>query len=277
MRGIKRKNLGELLLLARWLPARLTAAVTLPPNNPRDFPLYEAWKSLARETGARVIFEAGISDSLDALYARARTVVTTSVKEGFGFSFLEPLARGVPVAGRRLSSVVPDFEAAGLSYPGLYSGISVPGDFFSIDAFGVRLDAALAAVAKTFSEAFGGKPDWLAERMVRVRDAALAEGESDFGVLDAAAQSEVLERLFRNPGASGGLEEANPFLPSWWDVPPPGPSDSVGLAEYSPERCGQLLAAAYERTASRGGGPAPDRETLAREFLTAEGFSCHGL
>jgi len=277
VRGIARKNLGEFLLLARWLPPGLSGAVTLPPNNPKDFPLYEAWKSLARETGVPVSFEAGQTAPLDDLYARARAAVTTSVKEGFGFSFLEPLARGVPVAGRRLPSIVPDFEAAGISFPGLYPALRVPEGLYSREAFGVRLDAALASVSAAFSAALGGEPDWLSGRMARVREAALPEEGADFGVLDTAAQAEVLGRLYRDPEAAAALEAANPFLPSWWDLPAPGPTDLAALSGYSPALCAGRLAGAYERTLAGGGSPAPDRRILARELLVPEGFFCPGL
>jgi len=277
VRGIARKNLGEFLLLARWLPPGISGAVTLPPNNPKDLPLYEAWKSLAGETGVPVSFEAGLSSSLDALYARARTAVTTSVKEGFGFSFLEPLARGVAVAGRRLAAVVPDFEAAGISFPGLYPAIRVPDGLFSREAFGARLDAALASVSEAFTAALGGEPDWLSGRLARVREAALPEGRADFGVLDPAAQAEVLGRLYRDPEAASALEAANPFLTSWWDLPAPGPSDLAALSGYSPARCAERLAGAYERTLAGGGSPSPDRRILARELLVPEGFFCPGL
>lgn len=276
VRGIPRKNLGELLLLSRWLPRGLSAAVTLPPSNPKDRPLYEFWKSRARETGARVAFEVGLSFSLDALYARTRTAVTTSVKEGFGFSFLEPLARGIPVAGRRLSSVVPDFEAAGISYPGLYAALRVPEGLFSRQAFENRLDAILESVSRALSAALGYKPAWLGERMDSVRKSALSSEGADFGVLDAAAQDEILERIFRDPEAESALETANPFLKSWWEVPPP---DSCRAPdEYSPSRCEDRLVEAYGRTAAAAGsGPAPDREALVRALLVPEGFFCPGL
>jgi hypothetical protein len=45
----------------------------------------------------------------------ARTVLTTSLKEGFGFSFLEPWTAGIPVAGRRLEAVCLDFEDEGVA------------------------------------------------------------------------------------------------------------------------------------------------------------------
>jgi hypothetical protein len=277
VRGIRRKNLGELLLLSRWLPSRLSAAVTLPPNNPRDWPIYEAWKALARELSFPVSFEAGVSSSLDSLYARTRAVVTTSVKEGFGFSFLEPLARGVPVAGRRLSSVVPDFEAEGLGYPALYPAIRVPTSLFDARAFGRRLDVALDYVSVSISEALGGSPDWLDGRMREVRATALSESGADFAVLDETAQVQVLERLSREGDCASELSVGNPFLASWWEAPDPGDSDAEALAAYFPERGAERLKGVWERTRAGEVSPAPDRELLARALLTAEGFFCPGL
>lgn len=277
VRGIRRKNLGELLLLARWLPRGFSAAVTLPPNNTRDFPVYESWKTLARELGSPVVFEAGLSSSLGSLYARCRSVVTTSVKEGFGFSFLEPIVRGVGVAGRRLSSVVPDFEAEGLSYPALYPAIRIPLDFFDAPAFAERLEAALGSVADAVSDALGGRPPWLDERLREVRAAALPESEADFAVLDETAQTQVLRRLYRNGVDAESLAHVNPFLESWWEAPAPAPSDEAALAAYSPERSADRLLGAYERTVAGGVGSAPDRGRLARALLKPEGFFCPGL
>jgi glycosyltransferase involved in cell wall biosynthesis len=277
VRGIRRKNLGELLLLARWLPPGFSAAVTLPPNNPRDFPVYASWKTLARELGSPVVFEAGLSSPLDSLYARCRSVVTTSVKEGFGFSFLEPLVRGVGVAGRRLSSVVPDFEAEGLRYPALYPAIRIPLDFFDAPAFAERLAAALDSVAAAVSDALGGRPPWLDERLREVRAAALPESEADFAVLDETAQTQVLRRLGRKGDDAESLAQVNPFLESWWEAPAPAPSDEAALAVYSPERSADRLLGVYERTVAGGAGPAPDRDRLARALLKPEGFFCPGL
>lgn len=274
VRGIRRKNLGELLLLARWLPRGLSAAVTLPPNNPRDFPLYEAWKTLAREMDMPLAFEAGLTSSLDSLYARAKTVVTTSVKEGFGFSFLEPMARGVPVAGRRLESALPDLEAAGLAYPGLYRAIRVSRDLFDEAGFARRLDVLLESVSGAFAAALGRRPAWLEGRMAEVRAGALPDTGTDYAVLDETAQVQILERLRHDPEAAGEVEAANPFLSSWWDVSPP---DRSALSAYSPESGAERLRLAYERTISRPGGPAPDRDALARALLTVEGFFCPGL
>ena len=59
VRGIRRKNIGELVLLASLFAERAAWIVTLAPQNPVEKGPYETWKKFVREIGAPVIFEAG--------------------------------------------------------------------------------------------------------------------------------------------------------------------------------------------------------------------------
>ena len=71
VRAIRRKNLGETLLLSRFLPNKTQIAVTLPPTNIRDLKCYNFWRHAAREFKAPILFEAGLRDTLPDLYGKS--------------------------------------------------------------------------------------------------------------------------------------------------------------------------------------------------------------
>ncbi|GAB1484044.1 hypothetical protein MASR2M78_28610 [Treponema sp.] len=48
VRAIRRKNIGEALLLSLFLPPNRTIAITLPPTSSRDEKVYLHWKDLAK-------------------------------------------------------------------------------------------------------------------------------------------------------------------------------------------------------------------------------------
>lgn len=300
IRGIRRKNLGETLLLSLFMSPGGRIGLTLPPTNPRDVGPYERWKETAGRLGAPVSFGLGLEAGLDELYARASAVLTTSVKEGFGLSYLEPLARGIPVMGRRIPRIVSDFEAEGLSFPAMYERLVVPAAFFDGDAFRSRLASVAEAALRDF-----GRPDGaLAARMA---DAVLEGGETliagtslpgtppagpppavdpptgtlsagdpptgtlptgpDFGRLDEQAQAEALSSIAaskRNREAFLGL---NPFVEAWDRARPelPGPE---ALAPWSEAVYQERLIALYQRARKASGGAAPDTRKLLDIYLS---------
>ncbi len=284
VRGIPRKNLGEALLASLFLPEGLELAVTLPPSNPLDLPDYERWVSLAARLGLRARFGAGLSASLDALYARSRAALSTSVKEGFGFSFLEPLARGLPVAGRRLESVIPDFEDAGIRFPSLYSGIAAREGLFDRAAFDARLDALLDRVAASYREAFAAYGRralaTVAEILERTR-ARYGNPVLDFAALDAEAQSELLARAAADPGIRAAILEDAPFLAGLADADAPGDPDRAALENaYSPDKAGAVLLAAWRGAAAAAraaAGKSPDPVSLFRSLSKPDSFSPRGF
>jgi len=59
VRGITRKNLGEMLLWSALAGERAEFGTTLPPLNPEQQPIYRGWRALAAELGLRCVFETG--------------------------------------------------------------------------------------------------------------------------------------------------------------------------------------------------------------------------
>jgi FMN phosphatase YigB (HAD superfamily) len=128
VRGIRRKNLGEMLLLSALAPEGTYFAVTLRPKNPVEAASFDRWRRLAESLGLPCRFDIGSPreeggygcDFKDAL-AAADAVLTTSVAEGFGMVFLEAWLAGKPLIGRDLPEITREFKAAGMRFRSLWT------------------------------------------------------------------------------------------------------------------------------------------------------------
>jgi glycosyltransferase involved in cell wall biosynthesis len=125
VRVIRRKNIGEFILLAVIFSGKAGFVVTLPPRNPEEILYYNRWKEFCQENAIDVIFEAGETIDFKELLAISDFCVTTSIKEGFGMVFLEPWLVGTPVIGRSIPCVIQDLQQSGLEFPRLYGSIIV--------------------------------------------------------------------------------------------------------------------------------------------------------
>ena len=192
VRVIRRKNVGELLLLTQLAPPRTTFGVTLPPLNPIERPSFEAWKTLARRRELPVLFDLGETEGVgfrDNL-AAADAILTTSVAEGFGMVFLESWLANRPLVGRDLPEISADFKQAGVRYPFLYDRVRVPVDWVGWQ----RLSDALRSVYESVTTSFGRPPT-----RRDVFDEALRQltpdGCIDFAKLPRALQLETIEAV----------------------------------------------------------------------------------
>lgn len=126
VRGIRRKNTGEFILLAHMFGEQANFVMTLPPENPAEKKPYDRWKQFCDEKQIAVTFEAGLKTDFINLITSSDFCITTSVREGFGMVFLEPWMMSTPVMGRNLKNITKDLLKEGLSFPGLYNFIRVP-------------------------------------------------------------------------------------------------------------------------------------------------------
>lgn len=134
VRGIRRKNIGEFILLAHMFSTSANFVITLPPENPAEKKQYDRWKQFCDEKQIPVTFEAGQKTDFINLITSSDFCITTSVREGFGMVFLEPWMMSTPVMGRNLKNITKDLIKEGISFPGLYNFIRVPvkGDLVDI-------------------------------------------------------------------------------------------------------------------------------------------------
>lgn len=272
VRGIRRKNLGEAVLLSLFVRPGGSIGVTLPPANPRDFPYYDGWVRMAASIGAPIRFGLGLEHDFDGLYAQARAIVTTSIKEGFGLSYLEPASRNRITIGRRLPRVLADFEESGLSFPALYDSLAVPRELFDEDGFATRVADAVrnAAAAYGIDEAGSGLSSSVVDSVLG------GSGQPDFGRLDEVAQSQVLLSLMGDSKSRAAFIAMNPGMDAWDAVAESlEPPSRESMSPWSEEAYGAHLKALYEGVLIRGGGAAPDKSRLLGEYLKPEAF--HGV
>lgn len=137
VRAIRRKNLGECILMAVLFSETCTFVVTQPPKNPAELPAYNRWKQWCNQQGIAMKFEAGEKIHHEELIGISDFCITTSMQEGFGMAFLEPWLAGRPVIGRNLPCVTADMKTAGIGLPGLYdrllTGPEGTADFGTLD------------------------------------------------------------------------------------------------------------------------------------------------
>jgi glycosyltransferase involved in cell wall biosynthesis len=268
VRGIRRKNIGEAILLSAVLPGSL--AITLPPRDPADLLRYDAWRSFSREQGLPVVFDAGRERPLGDLLGDADGALSTSLNEGFGFALLEPWTAGVPVAGRRIEHVCADFEEAGVRFPGLYRSLPVDVDLFDAAAFRERWEAALGDSFAAF-----GRP-LVAEARARAA-AALAEGGVvDFGALDETAQREIISRACADAHARRRLDSpAMEGLRRALHEPGAGlvEKNRAAIADaWGAPRISRRLFQVYGEVRGRAVKHHPDRDALLDFFLDPARF-----
>ena len=205
-RAIRRKNLGEFLLLSLLGEDRLRYGVTMAPRNPAARPGYERWVRLARELDLAVDFEVGADTTMPfpELLKRACGTVTTSVAEGFGLAFLEPWLAERPVWGRNLPEITAEFAAAGVDLGRLYERLEIPVDWIGRRRLADLVERSLPP----FRAAYGASCD--GSHVGRALKAWLRAGHVDFGRLDESLQEHVLRRVATSVAARRRLADYAP-------------------------------------------------------------------
>ena len=204
VRGIRRKNVGEFVLLCRWMGESRYGGLTLCPDTPVEKRSYLRWKELAARLAPRAVFDAahhpGVSfaDNL----AASDFVISTSVAEGFGMAYLEPWLAGRRVVARRLPTVMDDFVASGIRLPDLYDGVPIPGDRTWLTRCREESSRAETESWTTVAEAF--RPS-----LSRPSD---SHDSIDFARLTPARQVEVLRRMDADEGFESDVQQRSEQL-----------------------------------------------------------------
>jgi hypothetical protein len=206
VRALQRKNIGEALLLSLFIPHGKTVAITLPPTTERDIRIYRNWMDFVRELELPVEFELGLHTSLEDSYGSALGIITTSVKEGFGFSYLEPWTAGRAVLGRRINYVCRDFEQAGVQFDSLYSTLDIPLVYISSTILREKIEHTMMSVYKRF----GMDPP---RYIIKMMDEDMTSRDvMDFGRLDEKTQGGIIRILASNRRVFQDIADINPFL-----------------------------------------------------------------
>lgn len=264
-RAIRRKNIGEFLLLALLSEDPAQHAVTRAPRNPAERTAYEQWVRFAAETRLNIQWEYGAQcPSMQAVYQSAASVLTTSVAEGFGLVYLEPWLAERPLAGRNLPHITRSLCDNGLDLSALYTQLNIPLEWIGIPP----LRSALQNACTQRAQALGIPPD--PDEPERLLHAITPRNTIDFGRLNETMQRTVIRHLADSPADRALLTEQLP--------PPASPhivrhNRRIVTEHYHPDRYGQRLTALYAQPRAAGPLAHIDPQHLLRAFQQPETFT----
>jgi glycosyltransferase involved in cell wall biosynthesis len=279
VRGIRRKNLGEALLISALLGDRAEFGLTLPAIQPAERPSYLFWQDCARELDLPWHFEMGLCDHFSWADNRvaADANLTTSVAEGFGLIFLECWLAGKPLIGRELPELSGDFTAIGLRFPHLYQRLSVPIDGFPVDEWKSKVLSQFSQTIAAY-----GLPSKSDERLSTLFDAAMDAGQVDFSHLPRESQRRVVNRAAGDSAFRENILELNPLLLALerdlTDNPQLVEENAACIQQsFSLENCGRQLLQVYqcicESSDNQFRKGLEDPDSILRSFLTLDRFS----
>lgn len=134
-RFLRRKNIGEAVLLTRWLQPDACLVTTAGVSSQEEEKYARRLEEAAKQGNWPVRFRLlsgrdGRAPTVPALMCASENVLLTSVQEGFGLPFIEAAALGLPLLARRLKNVEPDLLRLGFQFPGTYDEVLIPPEMF---------------------------------------------------------------------------------------------------------------------------------------------------
>ena len=261
-RGIRRKNIGELLLLALIFGNRIDFATTLTPENPEWKKVHDFWGSAVQELEVPVTL--GIADTGEYEFADlvgwSDFIVTTSIAEGFGLAFLEPWIANRCVFGRDLPDITSDFSKNGLKIVNLYPRIGFPIEWLEEKILYSEIESML-------------RRSYLAYDCHMPRNAVkqtwkawVGNGRIDFGVLNEELQMTVLRKVKKDPVLLDQMRVPTLSLCSESEI---RAARQVVEKVYSLNHYGEQLESLYDKVVSSATSKVKHLETskVLKQFL----------
>lgn len=281
-RGIRRKNLGELVFLSALAPAGTRFAVSRAPLNPEALPIHDTWRRFASRQRLPIAFDvvdrfapvAGAASDFESWLSHATHFITTSVSEGFGLTFLESIALGKPLLGRNLPHITAEHARHGIHAGDLYDRILIPADWIDLTILRDYLNTTLERNHRAYRRPVSAKTS--ATALTALSDG----GWLDFGNLPEPLQQGVIERLAdphcrRVPLVSkaGETHAAQDWLAAALTNRTPTATPDQ-LTPYSPENYQKSLGALYSELMDQPPSPPDHLSTSAilDACLTPESF-----
>jgi len=271
IRAIRRKNIGEALLLSLFFKAEETLAITLPPNSPDDIRSYAGWKTYAQTMNLKVVFDAGVTQNFSDLVHCARSLITTSITEGFGFSFLEPWTAGKMLWGRKLPDICPDFEASGICLDHLYTRLNVPLEWIDQQKWFNTWYSCVCRASAMFNISIDSGTIEKAFKKIAAQD------NVDFGLLNESFQKTIISIVLSDSKSRERLIGLNPFLTA-----PGAVADMEALIQHNKDAVKRnyhqtvyrdTLADIYAKVAKVNVRQQIDKSVLISDFFNLENFS----
>jgi glycosyltransferase involved in cell wall biosynthesis len=212
-RVLRRKNIAEALLLARWLRPEAWLVTTGGVSSAEEKPYAETLAAAALAHGWRLRLgilhgDESQKPSVPELLAASEAVLLTSVQEGFGLPYVETAAARRPLVARELPNIAPDLAEFGFTFPQSYRELRVDPALF--DWRGERerqagLYAEWKGLMPRAAAKLAGKPAMLA--------AGRKPSPLPFSRLTLTAQLEVLAQPIKQSWER--CVPLNPFLLTW--------------------------------------------------------------
>ncbi len=279
VRGIRRKNLGEILMLATLAPAGTRFAITRAPRNPQALRIHDGWRRFAAEMQLPVSFDVvdrespvqGAGTSFHEWLAHATHLTSTSVSEGFGLVFLESIAWEKPLLGRALPHLENDHAGHRIRSGSRYQRILVPMQWLDHDVF----DACLTQTMQKTWHAWNRElPTTSSARTQDMTDHA------DFGNLPEFLQQHVIRQVMQPENSdllqvttADGLQAARTWLAHALVTSTPAATREQ-LAPWSPQAYWLRLRSIYQNL-SKTTPKTPtalDPERILDSYLTPQNF-----
>ena len=271
IRAIRRKNIGEAILLSLFFTRGEKLAITLPPNSPVDFPSYEGWKQFVAQWQLNIEFEAGLHSRFSDLVTSCRSMITTSIMEGFGFVYLEPWLAGKLLWGRSLPDICRDFIQNGIGLKHMYGALNVPLSWIDENKYRSDWKACVIDVSNRFH--LQTDDDDLEKALGRIT----ADGQIDFGLLGEKYQHEVIGRVLNQRSARPQLTAANPWLVAPSDLAPDDDLIAANRqaveAHYGRSMIRDTLLKTYRKVARKTVHQRIDKNKLLSIFFDLPRFS----
>ncbi len=271
IRAIRRKNIGEAFLLSLFLENDLPVRLTLPPNSPVDKESYSSWQRFVSDHHLNIEFEAGLVHDFSSLMNSAKWILSCSIMEGFGFSFLESWQYGKSVWGRYLEGICSGFEQTGIILPGFYRSLDIPLHWIGEQEFFAVRHKTMMDVFK----AYGIRPnqELIHRSALKIKD----QGTIDFGLLNEHFQKKVLKEVLNNKPSQSVLLELNPSLNS---ASKPVAKESqvksnarLIASEFNLKNYSGLLKKIYHHVITKKVCQKIDKSILLNGFLNPQSFS----
>jgi hypothetical protein len=236
-----------------------------------DIKSYERWKAFVEEKHLNIIFEAGLAHEFSDLVLAAKFLITTSITEGFGFSFLEPWTAEKLLWGRRLPQICQDFENNGIRLDHLYSRLNVPVEWIGKES--------LFETWKSWVQKAGAIFD-LAIDETAIKNAFEKTTDKDiidFGLLDESFQKTIISKVLSDSANRDALIHLNPCLSNPGDVSNKDALIQNNLkavkSRYNQTRYRKNLLDIYTRVIRDNVHQKIDKKILLSEFFTLDNFS----
>lgn len=206
IRAIRRKNIGEAILLSLFFRSNEILTITLPPNSMYDIISYAGWKNFVKKNNLNVEFEAGLKKDFSELMLSAKFIITTSITEGFGFSFLEPWTAKKILWGRKLPDICHDFEKNGIALDHLYDRLLIPLEWIGKYEFYGIWKTCILRNCSFFN--FKINEEEIQKSFTKIT----GNNNIDFGLLYEPFQKQIISHVLSSKNKAKKLIKLNPYL-----------------------------------------------------------------